>query len=144
MSLENPNIFDRAKDSFILASGKVKLIITLAVALVVLGFVLFAGHQINSYRNDREAHKIKSNINAIASKITNLESKAVVDATQVAIEKDRLVTELKAYSNNQALTDEQKAKTDAAIAELEGAKSANYTNTTPAELKAILDQLEKQ
>jgi hypothetical protein len=144
MSLENPNIFDRAKDSFILASGKVKLIITLAVALVVLGFVLFAGHQINSYRNDREAHKIKSNINAIASKITNLESKAVVDATQVAIEKDRLVTELKAYSNSQAITDEQKAKTDAAIAELEAAKSANYANTTPAELKAILDQLEKQ
>jgi hypothetical protein len=144
MSLENPNIFDRAKDSFILASGKVKLIITLAVALVVLGFVLFVGHQINSYRNDREAHKIKSNINAIASSINAMENKAHVDETQVAIEKDRLVTELKAYSNNQALTDEQKAKTDAAIAELEGAKSANYTNTTPAELKAILDQLEKQ
>lgn len=143
MSLTEPNIFERAIGKIQAQTPHTRIIVYLFVGIVLLGAVLFTFDRCSSYRADREANKIKSNANAIVAKIKTLENKAVVDETQVAIEKDRLRQELINLEAAQAASEEDRLATNAAIQELEAAKAADYRGTSAAELKAILDQLER-
>lgn len=124
-------------------STKVWKIIGYAVlGLIVLGLVLFTMDRCSSGRDDKKVREHFANINALTANIQKMES-GVIPATkeEIAAEKMAANVETKALVEAVGGTEEAKAETNAALANLANAKNANTTNSSVADLEKALEKL---
>ena len=109
--------------------------------LAVLGFVLFAFDRCGSYFDNRDIEKRKAKI---ANTVAQIETKEAVIAnlqTEIAVEKEQAKRDTLELLENVNATNEAKAETDKALANLDAARNANTTNSSLKELTDALDKL---
>lgn len=117
--------------------------IVCAGLLVLLGLVLFGIDRCSSWRFERDIDKRKANVNAALSNIADREKTIANLNEQQAAEKEVVRRETEDLQNAVNATDQQKAETNKALANLANARNANETNVTVQELEEKLRRLDQ-
>lgn len=119
-----------------------KIIGACVAGIALLGVVLWGIDAFGNWRFDRGVAKDKAEIKQGLANIASKESTIANLQTEVAVEKERVRQQTVEHLENINATEQVKAETNAALANLDAAKNANTTNSSVSDLEKALEKLQ--
>lgn len=135
MSLIDPSWFERQPIA-------VRIGLTVAAALVVIGAVLFTLDRCSTWRANRDIDKARANVNAAMQEVNAAKATVANDRIDEALALQNVNAAVQDVVNASTATDAAKAEANAALANYKAAVEARRpTGTTEADLDAKLRAL---
>lgn len=139
MSLENPNLLEKAAD-FMKANGRVRIVVFAVCGLILLGAVLFTFDKCGDWSFQRKQDKLKANVNKALAEAANVEKTIANLKEQQAVQAENVNRATREYIDAQSYTDETRNEVNKALANMANAARSNG-NVSVKELEEKLKGL---